>query len=58
MSTTNAARIVNDRPFCVAHAAMDKIIERLMAMAGEGATADQVTKVLATDGTALSRELM
>lgn len=58
MTTTNTARIANDSPFCEAHAAMDKIIERLMAMAGEGATADEVTKVLATDGTALLRELM
>ncbi|HEX5076057.1 MAG TPA: ISKra4 family transposase [Gemmatimonadaceae bacterium] len=58
MATTNTARIANDSPFCEAHAAMDKIIERLMAMAGEGATADEVTKVLATDGTALLRELM
>jgi hypothetical protein len=37
---------------------MDKIIERLMAMASEGATADEVTRLLATDGTALLRDLM
>lgn len=37
---------------------MDKIIERLLAMASEGATADDVTRLLATDGTALLRDLM
>jgi hypothetical protein len=37
---------------------MDKIIERLLAMADEGATADQVTQLIAKDGTALLRELV
>ncbi len=37
---------------------MDKIIERLMAMANEGATADDVSQLLAKDGTALLRDLM
>jgi hypothetical protein len=58
MPTTSTARIANDHPFCEAYASMDKLIERLMAMAGEGATADEVTRLLATDGTALLRELM
>jgi hypothetical protein len=58
MPTTSTARIANDSPFCDAYAAMDKLIERLMAMAGEGATADEVTRLLATDGTALLRDLM
>lgn len=58
MPTTSAARIANDRPFCEAHRAMDKIIERLMAMANEGATADDVSQLLAKDGTALLRDLM
>src|SRR4051812_14161538 len=58
MSATNAARIANDSPFCEAYAAMDKIIEHLMAMVGEGATADEVTRLLAKDGTALLRDLM
>jgi hypothetical protein len=58
MPTTSTARIANDSPFCEAYAAMDKIIERLLAMASEGATADDVTRLLATDGTALLRDLM
>ena len=58
MPTTSTARIANDSPFCEAYAAMDKIVERLMAMAGEGATADEVTRLLASDGTALLRDLM
>lgn len=37
---------------------MDKIVERLLAMAGEGATTDQVTQLLAVDGTALLREML
>ena len=37
---------------------MDKIIERLMAMADAGATADDVSQLLAKDGTALLRDLM
>lgn len=37
---------------------MDKIIERLMAMAADGATADDVSQLLAKDGTALLRDLM
>jgi hypothetical protein len=37
---------------------MDKIIEQLLAMADEGATADAVSQLLAKDGTALLRELM
>jgi len=37
---------------------MDKIVERLLAMVGERATADDVSRLLATDGTALLRELM
>lgn len=58
MLTTSTARIANDSPFCDAYIAMDKIIERLMAMAGEGATADAVTQLLATDGTALLGDLL
>lgn len=58
MTATNTARIANDSPFCDAQAAMDKIIERLMAMADEGATADDVSQLLAKDGTALLRDLM
>lgn len=58
MPTTSAARIANDSPFCEAHVAMNKIIERLMAMADEGATADDVSQLLAKDGTALLRDLM
>ena len=58
MPTTSTARIANDSPFCEAYAAMDKIVERLMAMAGEGATADEVTRLLASDGTALLRDMM
>ncbi len=58
MPTTSTARIANDSPFCEAYVAMDKIIERLMAMAGEGATADEVSKLLAKDGTELLRDLM
>lgn len=37
---------------------MDKIIERLMEMVGEGATADDVSQLLAKDGTAMLRDLM
>ena len=37
---------------------MDKIIEQLLAMADEGATADAVSQLLAKDGTALLRDLM
>jgi hypothetical protein len=58
MATTSTARIANDSPFCEAYAAMDKIIERLLAMASEGAIADEVTRLLATDGTAMLRDLM
>jgi len=58
MSRTSTARIANDNPFCDAYAAMDKIVERLLAMVGEGATADDVTRLLASDGTALLRDLM
>jgi len=58
MATISTARIANDSPFCDARAAMDKIIERLLAMASEGASLGQVTQVLATDGTAMLRELM
>lgn len=58
MPTTSTARIANDSPFCEAYAAMDKIVERLLAMVGEGATADDVTRLLASDGTALLRDLM
>ena len=57
-TTTNAERIATDRAFCEARWAMDKIIERLLAMAAEGATADEVTRVLTQDGTAMLRELM
>ncbi len=53
--TTSTARIANDSLFCEAHVAMDKIIEQLMAMADEGATADAVTQLIAKDGTALLR---
>jgi hypothetical protein len=58
MTRTSAATIANDSPFCEAYAAMDKIVERLLAMVGERATADDVSRLLATDGTALLRELM
>jgi len=58
MTTTSTARIANDSPFCEAHVAMDKIIEQLMAMADVGATADEVSQLLAKDGTALLRDLM
>lgn len=37
---------------------MEKIIEHLLAMADEGATADAVTQLIAKDGTALLRELV
>lgn len=55
---TSAARIANDSPFCEAYAAMDKLVERLLAMVGERATADEVTRLLAMDGTALLRDLL
>jgi len=58
MPTTTAARIANVSLFCEAHLAMDKIIEQLLAMADEGATADAVSQLLAKDGTALLRDLM
>lgn len=58
MATTSTARIANDSPFCDARVAMEKIIERLLAMASEGAGVDQVTRLLASDGTAMLRELM
>lgn len=37
---------------------MDKLIEQLLAMADEGATADAVTQMIAKDGTVLLRELV
>lgn len=58
MTMTSTARIANDSPFCEARGAMDKIIERLMEMVGEGATADDVSQLLAKDGTAMLRDLM
>jgi hypothetical protein len=58
MGTTRTARIANDSPFCDARGAMEKIIERLLAMASEGASIGQVTQLLASDGTAMLRELM
>lgn len=58
MTTTSIARIANDSPFCEAHGAMDKIIEQLMAMAAAGATAGDVSRLMATDGTALLRDLV
>jgi hypothetical protein len=58
MGTTRTARIANDSPFCDARVAMEKIIERLLAMASEGASIGQVTQLLASDGTAMLRELM
>ena len=58
MATTNTARIANDRPFCEAYASMDKLIERLKALADDGATADEATQLLATDGQTLVRELL
>ena len=58
MHTASAARIANDSPFCEAYAAMDKIVERLVAMVGERATAAEATRLLATDGTALLRDLL
>ena len=35
-----------------------KIIEPLLAMESEGASVDQVTRLLATDGTAMLRDLL
>jgi hypothetical protein len=58
MATTRTATIANDSPFCDAWAAMEKIIERLLAMATEGAGVDEVTRLLATDGTAMLRDLV
>jgi len=58
MASTSKAIATNDSPFCEARLAMDKIIERLLAMADEGATADDVTRLLAGDGTALLRDLL
>ena len=58
MATTSIARIANDSPFCEAHGAMDKLIEQLMAMAAAGATAGDVSRLMATDGTALLRDLV
>lgn len=58
MATTSTARIANDSLFCDARAAMEKIIERLLAMASEGASLGQVTQLLASDGTAMLRELL
>ena len=58
MPTTTTARIANVSLFCEAYLAMDKIIEQLLAMADEGATADAVSQLLAKDGTALLRDLM
>lgn len=57
MATTTTATIAKDRPFCEAHGAMDKLIEQLMAMAAAGATAGDVQRLMATDGTALLRDL-
>jgi hypothetical protein len=48
MTTTNTARIANDNPFVSPYAAMDKIVERLLAIVSEGATADDVTRLLTT----------
>ena len=47
MPTTTTSRIANVSLFCEAHVAMDKIIEQLLAMADEGATADAVSQLLA-----------
>jgi hypothetical protein len=58
MARTSNARIANDSLFCEAHLAMDKIIETLLAMADQGATADDVSRLITKDGTALLRELM
>jgi hypothetical protein len=58
MTTTRTTRIANDSAFCEARGAMDKIIERLMEMVSEGATADDVSQLLAKDGTAMLRDLM
>ena len=58
MARTSTARIANDSPFCDARVAMEKIIERLLTMASEGASIGQVTQLLASDGTAMLRELM
>jgi hypothetical protein len=44
------ARIVNDSPFCDAWVATEKIIERLLAMASEGASIDQVAWPIADPG--------
>jgi len=58
MPPTSNARIANVSLFCEAHEAMDKIIERLLALADEGGTADAATQLLAKDGTALLRDLL
>jgi hypothetical protein len=56
MATRSTARSANDSPFCDAWVAMEKIIERLLAMASEGASVDQVTRLLATDKAAMLRD--
>jgi hypothetical protein len=58
MSCTSNARIANVSLFCEAREAMDEIIERLLALADAGGTADDATQLLAKDGTALLRELL
>src|SRR5262245_47952050 len=58
MASTSRAFATDDSPFCEAQAAMDKIIERLLAMADQGASTDDVTRLLASDGTALLRDLL
>jgi hypothetical protein len=56
--TTRTARIANDSPFCEADGVMDKLKERLIAMVSTGAGADDVSKLMATEGQALLRELV
>lgn len=58
MSRTSTARIANDSPFCEADAVMDQLKERLIAMVSTGASADDVSKLMAADGQELLRELM
>lgn len=58
MSATSAARVANDSPFCEADAVMDQIKDRLITMVSTGAGADDVSRLMATEGQKLLRELM
>lgn len=57
MSTARANRIANDSPFCEADAVMDQIKDRLIAMVSAGASADDVSQLMADEGHALLRAL-